>query len=173
MLTKQITTFKQLRSEGRSETEIKGLYAKLKLFPTPFKGIYYVPSDDERSGFFIENSLRVLYRATNIFLGSNQFYFSCKTAEEEMGFDWHPSGVVHIVNLELSRKIDLKQRSSKNSLKSTWRAKKIAKLISFYGNKIIFHKVSSLNGVKTRQTPYGRFGLISQVRKDKKRFHEM
>ena len=82
------------------------------------------------------------------------------------------SGEVHIVNLKLSRVIDLKERISRNKMKGNWRSKKLATLLSFYGRVLIFHKVENISRVKTKLTRYGRFATKSQIKKDKKRFRE-
>ncbi len=171
LLPKQAVSFAQLRSEGLGKNEILSLCSGLKLFPTPFKGIYYVPLEEERKGAFIEKPLKVLSQAVTLFLGSNEFYFSCRTAEEALGLNWQPSGSVHIVNSRLSRKINLKSRIGRNDAKGSWRAGKIARLLSFYGNEVIFHR-GAVAGAKTKQTPYGRFALRSQIKADRKRFRE-
>ncbi|MEW6329521.1 MAG: hypothetical protein AB1468_05385 [Candidatus Micrarchaeota archaeon] len=172
MLPKQAVNFSRLRSEGLSKREITSMYAALKLFPTPFKGIYYVPIEEERNACFIEKPLKVLSQSIELFLGTGNFYFSCRTAEEALGLNWRPSGSVHVVNEKLSRKINLRSRILRNIEKGTWRSKKIARLLSFYGNELIFHKTDNLEKAKTRQTPYGRFALKSQIKTDKKRFKE-
>ncbi len=171
LLPKQAISYSQLLKEGFSKKQISAMSASLKLFPTPFKGIYYVPLDEERKAAFIETPLKALTQATALFLKSNGFYFSCRTAQSALGLDWHPSGSVHIVNARLSRKISLKSRILRNSSKNTWRAKKIARLLSFYGSEIIFHK-GDVSKAKTKQTPYGRFATKSQAAADKKRFRE-
>lgn len=170
MLPKQAVSFKQLREEGVSSKEITALYAGLKLFPTPFKGIYYVPLAEERKGELIEKPLKVLSQAVGLFLETKDFYFSCRTAEEALGISWRPSGSVHLVNTKLSRKIDLKSRTARNKNKENWRSKKIARLLSFYGNEIVFHKTKSFRKAKIRQTPYGRFATKQQIRIDRTRF---
>jgi hypothetical protein len=169
---KQVIDFEQLRSEGLKIKEIKSMYSKLKIFPTPFKGIYYIPSEEEHAGSFIERPMRIVSKSIEYFLNSEEFYFSCMTAEEAYGIDWHMSGEVHIVNLKLSRVIDLKERISRNKMKGNWRSKKLATLLSFYGRVLIFHKVENISRVKTKLTRYGRFATKSQIKKDKKRFRE-
>lgn len=171
LLPKQAINFRQLRAEGLSKQKIASMFAALRLFPTPFKGIYYVPLEEERKGAFIEKPLKVLSQATALFLGTKEFYFSCRTAEEELGLKWQPLGSVHIVNPKLSRRISLKDRISRSQKRGSWRSKKIARLLSFYGNEIIFHK-GEVSGAKTKQTPYGRFAMRSQIRADRKRFRE-
>ena len=171
LLPKQAISYGALRAQGIAKPKILSMCTTLKLFPTPFKGIYYVPLEEERKGGIIEKPLKVLSQATALFLGSSNFYFSCATAEKALGLDWQPSGNIHIVNEKLSRRISLNGRIEKNGAKSSWRAKKIKKLLSFYGTGIIFHR-GSVDGAKTRQTPYGRFARPSQIVADRKRFRE-
>jgi hypothetical protein len=70
-----------------------------------------------------------------------------------------------------SGRVDLEKRIERNRKKGTYRAKKVAHLLSFYGREIIFHKVASLKDAKVKETPYGRFATRAQIKKDKKRFH--
>jgi hypothetical protein len=172
MLPTQAVSYAQLRREGLSEEEIFAMGASLKIFPTPFKGIYYVPLAEERRGRFIERPLRVLFAALKLYLGTNELYLSCETAEEFLGLKWTPTGEVHVVNAVRSGRIDLQKRIDKNKNKGTYRAKKIAHLLSYYGKEIVFHKVASVKGAKVRETPYGRFAMKSQIKADKKRFRE-
>jgi hypothetical protein len=170
MLPKQVVSYSQLVQQGLGKNEITKLIASLRLFPTPFKGIYYVPMEVERKGTFIEKPLMALTKSIELFLGTDEFYISCSAAEEFWGSSWQPSGKVHIVNCVRSGRIDLKKRIENNIEKGTYRAKKIAKLLSFYGNEISFHKTKSIEGCKIKQTPYGRFAYKSQIRIDRKRF---
>lgn len=172
LLPKQVVSFRQLQKEGMSKEKITAMSATLKLFPTPFKGIYYVPLEEERKGAFIENPLRILSRAVALFLDTDDFYFSCGTAEEALGLNWRPSGSVHIVSKALSRKIDLNGKIARNGLKKTWRARKLARILAFYGTELVFHKSSSMADAKLKRTPYGRFATKSQIKIDKKRFGE-
>lgn len=170
MLPKQVISYDQLIKEGFKKNEIKKLSASLKIFPTPFKGIYYAPLETERKGGFIEKPLLVLSRAMELFLESKDFYYSCTTAEEYWGVQWQPSGKVHVVNKVKSGRIDLKERIERNKKKKTYRAKKIARLLSYYGNEIIFHKTKSVKDCKIKQTPYGRYAFKSQIKKDRQKF---
>lgn len=172
MLPKQVMSYKQLKGEGLTEQAITILSASLRIFPTPFKGIYYIPSDEERRGWFIERSLRVLTLSLALFLSDRRFYYSCTTAEEASGISWRPSGELHVVNEKKSARINITERVKRNLERKTYRAKKIAHLPSYYENKIILHKVRTVEDAKTKQTPYGTFALTSQIKKDKKRFKE-
>ncbi len=172
LLPKQAISFRSLFAQGFAKTEISSMSASLKLFPSPFKGIYYVPLEEERKGGFIEKPLAALSQAIRIFLGNSNFYFSCQTAEEALGFDWQPSGSVHVVNERLSRRINLNRRIEANRAKGSWRSRKIAKLLSFYGTEIVFHR-GSIERARTKQMPYGQFARLSQIKKDRKRFREI
>ena len=170
MLPKQVISYRQLQSEGLSENQIKKLFASLKIFPTPFKGIYYVPLETERKGTFIEKPLVVLSRALELFFQCREFYYSCDTAEEYWGIRWQPTGEVHVVNRIKSGRINLKRRIERNMEKGTFRAKKVARLLSNFGEQIVFHKAKRLTDCKVKQTPYGRYAYKSQIKKDRKRF---
>lgn len=169
MLHKQVTSFAQLRKDGLGKKEIFSLVRSLRLFPTPFKGIYYVPSEEERRGRFIERPLRAISSALPFYLGTREFYFSCRTAEEHYGIIWQPTGEVHVVNMVKSGRIKLAERAQSKLSAGTYWGKNISRILSYYGNEIIFHK-GSVSGAKYRETPYGKFALRSQIKKDRKRF---
>ncbi|MGB9719253.1 MAG: hypothetical protein ACPL06_01515 [Candidatus Anstonellales archaeon] len=170
MLPKQVVSYRQLAEEGLTKKEILRLVSSLKLFPTPFKGIYYVPTNEERKAWFIEKPLRVLTMATAIFLGTDNFYYTCETAEEYFGIRWRPTKRVHITNEKMSRKINLAERIKRNLSKRTFRAKKLARILSFYGDEIVFHRRQSIEKAKTKATPFGKFALRQQITKDRKTF---
>ncbi len=172
MLPRQVVTNSSLLSEGFTRKEIESMSAGLKLFPTPFKGIYYTPGEEEQKGKFIDKPGMVLYRAAKRYLKSDSLYFSCRTAEERWAIKWQPTTVVHMVNEKISRTINLQVRIERNEKKKNWRAKNIARILSMYGTKIIFHKVPSIAGAKVKPTPYGTYAMALQIKKDKKRFRE-
>ncbi|MDO8553685.1 MAG: hypothetical protein Q7S22_02670, partial [Candidatus Micrarchaeota archaeon] len=76
MLPRQAITFRELIKEGLTGPQIKNLSASLKLFPTPFKGIYYVPSPEEKKAWFIDKPLFILKKIIQIYLITEKFYFS-------------------------------------------------------------------------------------------------
>jgi hypothetical protein len=172
LLPGQVISHSQLLEEGFSKVEVAAMSASLKIFPTPFKGVYYVPMPEERKGCFIDKPLRVLSMAMGLFLEGGEFYYSCETAEEALGIRWRPSGRVHVVNEKISGRVNLKERIMRNLGKGTYRAKKIARLLSFYGNEIVFHRTRSMERNKVKHSPYGSFAVKSQIRKDRKKFGE-
>jgi len=170
----QAISFAQLRKEGASSKAIWNMLSRLLIFPTPFKGIYYVPTQDERGGWLIQRPEIALKQAISIYLGTSNFYYSCKTAEEHFAIDWHRYGETHVVNTVRSGRIDLEARIGRNRGKRTWRAKQIARILEFYGRKIIFHLADEqwIGKAKIKRTPYGDFALPSQIKRDRKKFRE-
>jgi hypothetical protein len=173
MLLKQVVTRKNLIKEGLTPAKIKAMTISLSLFPTPFEQIYYVPTPEERKSSSLDKPRIVLTRAIASYLDTKGFYYSCRTAEEHWGIKWQPAGEVHVVNEKLSRTINLSERRKRNEAKTTWRAKRIAKILGYYGSKIVFHRAGpSIHEAKFKQTPYGSYALRSQIKKDKKKFRE-
>jgi len=164
-------SFSLLHRQGLKEKEISSMAKNLYLFPTPFKGIYYIPTGDEREGWLIEKPSLAIREAIALHLETSDFYYSCATAEEFHGISWHPSGELHVVNVVRSGRVKLKERIARSRAKKTWRAHKVARILEFYGSEIIFHR-GSVAGAKYKETPYGKFALVSQIKKDRKRFRE-
>lgn len=172
MLIKQVVTQRQLLEEGNSKAKIKEMTINLALFPTPFKKIYYIPSKEERKATTIDKPDIVLTKAITAYLNTRKFYYSCRTAEEFYGIKWQPQGEVHVVNISLSRRINLEKRIIAKQEKGNYRSRRLAKILFYYGRIIIFHRVPSIEGAKVKVTPYGTYALRSQIKKDKKRFRE-
>lgn len=172
MLPKMATDLAQLRKEGIGAKKIKTMVATLQIFPTPFKGIYYAPTDGEHGAWLIDKPILALSQAIGIYLGTGDFYYSCITAEEFHGISWHRSGEAHVVNTVRSGRIDLVARIGRNEKKKTWRARQVARILECYGRKIIFHKAKTIEGAKVKRTIYGDYALPSQIKKDRKRFRE-
>jgi len=170
LLPNQVVSFSTLKNMGYSKKEIEKMRISFVLFPTPFKGIYYVPFDDERKSKTIHEPLKVLTMSILVYL-DDEFYYSCRTAEEWHGINWHPSGIVHIVNPLLSKKIDLEKRTRIKEKKKTYYSKNTAAILSQYGKQIIFHRSKDFPSAKFIRTPAGRFATKRQIKKDKKRFN--
>lgn len=170
MFPYQIVTFAQLRREGLDDSAIKNLFAKLKIFPTPFKGIYYAPGGDERGGWTISSPTRVLTHAIRMFLGDEKFYYTGLVAEQHLGIIWQPSSRIDIVNPHFAGRINLRERIERNEKKTTFRAKKIARILEFYGQLLVFHKVKEFEKCKFKPTPQGNYAMRGQVKKDRERF---
>lgn len=118
--------------------DIKGankLYREMKIFPTPFKGIYYVPYESERSAWYVTDPHEVIFKAAQIYLKTNEYYFGLYTALYYQRTVWNANGI-DIINKKISRKIHRKIPSQKY-----WRGKIIAKIMSGYPFPIQFHRI--------------------------------
>ena len=115
------------------------LYQELKIFPTPFKGIYYVPYDSERNGWYVTDPHLVLYKATRLYLETDEYYFGLYTALYFNRVIWNAMGA-DIVNPKISRKIGRKLPS-----KSYWRGEVVNKIMSGYPFPIRLHRIRNFD----------------------------
>lgn len=117
----------------------KKLYSALKVFPTPFKGIYYVPYETEIKGKYISDPALVVYSAIGLYLKSSEYYCALNTALYYLRIVWNLSGF-DVINKKISRRIIRKLPSQKY-----WRGKVITKLMKSYPFPIRLHKVKKIN----------------------------
>jgi len=170
LLPNSVIRFSTLKKSGYQEGEIKNKVVSFTLFPTPFKGIYYIPFEDERKSRTLHDPIKALTMSIESYLGSDRFYYTCRSALEWLGIEWHPSGLVHIANEKISKRIGLESRVSGKRKKKTYYSKTSAEILAQYGREIIFHKCENLDDAKYKETPSGRFATEKQVKEDKKRF---
>ena len=115
------------------------LSKQLKIFPTPFKGIYYAPYESERSGWYITDPLSVIFNAAGLYLGTDEYYFGLGSSLYYNRMIWNAAGV-DIINSKVSRTIQRKMPSDKY-----WRGKIIRKLMSGYPFPVRFHRMRDLH----------------------------
>ena len=115
------------------------LARELKIFPTPFKGIYYVPYESERSGWYVTDPLSVIYKAAGLYLKTDEYYFGLNSALYYNRTIWNAVGV-DIINRKISRTISRKLPSEKY-----WRGKATRKIMSGYPFPVRFHRIRNLN----------------------------
>lgn len=118
----------------------------MKLFPTPFKGIYYVPYESERNGQYITDPHLIIFKAAELYLKSNKYYFGLYSALYYHRIIWNALGL-DILNMKISRKINRKLPSKKY-----WRGRVINKILSVYPFPIRFHRI-------------GKFDLLGVIKK--------
>ena len=111
------------------------LAKQLKVFPTPFKVIYYVPYESERSGWYVTDPRSVIFSAARIDLGSDEYYFGLNSSLYYNRIIWNAVGV-DIINRRISRTIKRKMPSEKY-----WRGKVIRKIMSGYPFPVRFHRI--------------------------------
>lgn len=115
------------------------LSKQLKIFPTPFKGIYYVPYESERNGWYVTDPLSVIFSAAKIYLGSEKYYFGLNSSLYYNRITWNAAGV-DIINMKISRTIRRKLPSEKY-----WRGKIIRKIMSAYPFPVRFHRMRNFS----------------------------
>jgi hypothetical protein len=115
------------------------LSRELHIFPTPFKGIYYVPYETERDGWYITDPHLVVFKAAQLYLKSDECYLGLYSALYYQREIWNALGT-DIINKKISRKITRKLPSKKY-----WRGKIINKIMSSYAFPIRFHKIKNYN----------------------------
>ncbi len=117
----------------------KRLYSSLQVFPTPFKGIYYVPYETEIKGKYISDPNLVVYSAVGLYLKSSKYYCGLNTALYYLRIVWNLFGF-DIINKKISRRIIRKLPSQKY-----WRGKVIAKLMKSYPYPIRLHRMKKIS----------------------------
>lgn len=144
---------KQLQNPGK-------LYKELKVFPTPFKGIYYVPFDSERAGWYVSDPHKVIFLAAKLYLRDSNYYFGLYTALYYLRIIWNAFGV-DLINKKLSRRINRKRPSTKY-----WRGKTINKIMKTYPFPIRFHRMKnySINGITKKGIV--RFSNLKKTKQD-------
>ncbi len=166
-----VVSFGQLVAAGFTRSDVTTMFSNLKIFPTPFKGIYYVPLEEERKGTFIERPLIALYQAVELFLGGGDFYFSGEIWETVPGLAGGAADLsIHVVNKKVSRRISLRNRAERNGGKGNWRSRKMAKLLALYGNEIVFHRSSGINAATSNNAPFEKAANLQDAYGRSRRF---
>lgn len=109
---------------------------RLSLFPTPFRGIYYVPFKTERDAFYITYPYRVLFSAAKKFTGDDKLYYGMETALYFSRKIWNPVSA-HIFNSKKSKLI-APVRKTKSAY---WRSKKRQEILSQFPYPINLHRI--------------------------------
>ncbi len=134
------------------------LYSELRIFPTPFKGIYYVPYETERNSWYVTDPLKVIFMACHYYLGGDDYYYGLGTALYYLNVKWQ-CPEAHVMNPAISRRV-----SRKLPAQSYWRGRAVGKIMQCYPQTIQFHRMAgfSMNGVVRR-------GLVSYSNEKKTR----
>ena len=124
------------------------LYREMKIFPTPFKGIYYVPYESERNGWYVTDPHLVVFKAARLYLRSDGYYFGLYSALYYQRVIWNAVST-DVINAKLSRKISRKMPSKKY-----WRGGIINKIMAGYPSPVRFHRITgfSLKGTVKKGT---------------------
>jgi len=113
----------------------------LYIIPTFFRGIYYIPTNRERKGHFIENKQEFYTSLFNIYYGRNKWYWALSTAARYYGIEWSATKILEIVTTEKSKTINISEKIFSLKKKKSYRSATLVKYYSSLDVNIIFiHK---------------------------------
>jgi hypothetical protein len=132
--------------------EIKKKYSfqkalsSLYIIPTFFKEIYYIPTNRERKGHFIENKQDFFTSLFNFKYKRKQWYWGLSTAARHYGLEWSSTRILEIVTLEKTKTIKISKRVSSLQYKSSYRSELLAEFYDSLDVNIIYiHKGKQKN----------------------------
>jgi len=144
----------------------------LYIIPTFFRGIYYIPTNRERKGHFIENKQEFFSSLFNKHYGRNSLYWGLSTAARYYGIEWSATKILEIVTTQKSKTINVSEKIMSLKNKKSYRSITLAKFYNSLDVNIIFiHKgqKESLSSIKIDDT-MGPICNIQQLQKDIERF---
>ena len=151
-----------------SKFKLQNALASNYILPSFFKGVYYVPSQLERKGQFIEKPAEFFADLFNFLYGRNGWYWALTTAARYYGLEWSSGKVLEIVVATKSKKIDIAARVASLGNKKSYRSKVLSRILSALGiNFVIIHKgrKDSLKEVKI-DSEIGPVATKSRMMKD-------
>jgi len=132
--------------------EIKKKYSfqkalsSLYVIPTFFRGIYYIPTDRERKGHFIDNKQDFFTSLFNVKYGRKQWYWALSTAARHYGLEWSSTKILEIIAMEKTKTVKISERVSSLQDKSSYRSKILAQFYDSLDVNIIYiHKGDQKN----------------------------
>jgi len=125
--------------------------SSLYIIPTFFRGIYYIPTNHERKGHFIENKQDFFTSLFDFKYGKKKWYWALSTAARHYGIEWSGTKILEIVALEKSKTINVSDKIFSLQKKKSYRSATLAKYLSSVDvNLIYIHKGNreSLSSIK-------------------------
>ena len=127
--------------EIASKFKLQNALASNFVIPSFFKGVYYVPSQRERKGRFIEKPSEFFIDLFNFIYGQSGWYWSLSTAARFYGLEWSSGRILEVVVAIKSKKIDIVARVASLENKKSYRSKVLSGILSTLGiNFVIIHK---------------------------------
>ncbi len=113
----------------------------LYIFPTFFKGVYYVPLEREKKGHFIARPSEFFYKLFDFVYGRKNWYWSLSTAARHYGLEWSTTKILEIVAHRRYKTISVIDRFESLEKKSSYRSKILAQIFGSLGiNSVFIHK---------------------------------
>jgi len=146
--------------------------SSLYIIPTFFRSIYYIPTDRERKGHFIENKQDFFTSLFDFRYERKKWYWGLSTAARYYGIEWSATKILEIVVQEKSKTINLSNKILSLKKKKSYRSATLAQYLSSLDvNSIYIHKGNqeSLSSIKIDET-IGPVCTKEQIPKDIEKF---
>jgi len=146
--------------------------SSLYIIPTFFRSIYYIPTDRERKGHFIENKQDFFTSLFDFRYDRKKWYWGLSTAARYYGIEWSATKILEIVVQEKSKTINLSDKILSLKKKKSYRSATLAQYLSSLDvNSIYIHKGNqeSLSSIKIDET-IGPVCTKEQIPKDIEKF---
>jgi len=115
--------------------------SSLYIIPTFFRGVYYIPTNRERKGHFIENKQDFFTSLFDFYYGKKKWYWGLSTAARHYGIEWSATKILEIVALKKSKTINVSEKILSLQNKKSYRSTTLAKYYdSLDVNLIYIHK---------------------------------
>ncbi len=120
------------------------------IVPTFFRGTYYVPTERERGGHFIEKPEEFFFNLFNFVYGRRSWYWALSTAARRYGLEWSSTKLIEVVALrpgkmaagkhDVGKRVDIAARTLALGKKSSYRSKILREmLVSLDVNVMLIH----------------------------------
>jgi hypothetical protein len=115
--------------------------ASLYVIPAFFRGIYYIPTERERKGHFIEKKQDFFTSLFDFRYGRKKWYWALSTAARHYGIEWSATRILEIVAKERSKTIDIADKVNHLKKKKSYRSLTLGKYLSSLDvNAVYVHK---------------------------------
>ena len=156
----------------RPKHSLQKALASLYIIPTFFKGIYYIPSELERRGHFIEKKQDFFTSLFDHYYGRKKWYWGLSTAARHYGIEWSATKILEIVVDKKSKTIRISDKIQSLKKKKSYRSSVLAKYFSSLDvNLILIHKgkQTAFQLIKIDET-MGPICTKEQIQKDVRDF---
>lgn len=120
--------------------------SSLYIIPSFYKGLYYIPTERERKGHFIEHKQDFFIALFNQQYGRGNWYWALSTAARYYGFEWSATGILEVMTKKRSKRIDISHRIESLKQKRSYRSVTLADYYeSLQVNVIYVHKGDKSN----------------------------
>jgi len=147
--------------------------SSLYIIPTFFRGVYYIPTNRERKGHFIERKQDFFNSLFDRYYGRKKWYWGLSTAARHYGIEWSATKILEIVTLEKSKTINVSDKILSLQKKRSYRSATLEKYLSSLDiNLIYIHKGNqeSFSSIKIDEI-IGPVCTKEQIPKDIERFN--